>query len=39
MAPLLDVLMTLLHWGAAGWGAALQQRERVYRRVPWRCMQ
>lgn len=34
MAPLLDVLMTLLHWGAAGWRRVLQQRERVHRRVP-----
>ena len=30
MAPLLDLLITLLHWGAAGWRGVLQERERVY---------
>lgn len=30
MAPLLDVLITLLHWGAAGWRQMLQQREELY---------
>ena len=30
MAPLLDVLMTLLEWGASGWKRQLQQREAVY---------
>ena len=29
MAPLLDVLMTLLHWGAPGWAAALAAREEL----------
>ena len=31
MSPLLDVLITLLHWGAKGWQRVLQQRENVYR--------
>ena len=31
MSPLLDVLMTLLHWGAAGWRNQLQQRENLYK--------
>lgn len=31
MSPLLDVLMTLLHWGAAGWRSQLQQRENLYK--------
>ena len=31
MSPLLDVLITLLQWGADGWEKALQQREEVYR--------
>ena len=31
MSPLLDVLMTLLHWGASGWRAQLQQREGLYK--------
>ena len=31
MSPLLDVLITLLHWGAQGWQRVLQQREDVYR--------
>jgi O-phospho-L-seryl-tRNASec:L-selenocysteinyl-tRNA synthase len=30
MSPLLDLLITLLHWGAAGWHQALQQREELY---------
>ena len=30
MAPLLDVLMTLLHLGASGWRAALGEREELY---------
>ncbi|KAI3436767.1 hypothetical protein D9Q98_006179 [Chlorella vulgaris] len=30
MAPLLDLLITLLHWGAAGWQAVLQRREQLY---------
>ena len=30
MAPLLDLLITLLHWGAAGWQQVLQQREELY---------
>jgi O-phospho-L-seryl-tRNASec:L-selenocysteinyl-tRNA synthase len=30
IAPLLDVLLTLLHWGASGWRAALQAREEVF---------
>ena len=30
MAPLLDLLITLLHWGAAGWRAALARREALY---------
>lgn len=30
MAPLLDLLITLLHWGAAGWRAVLAQREGLY---------
>jgi O-phospho-L-seryl-tRNASec:L-selenocysteinyl-tRNA synthase len=30
MAPLLDLLMTLLHLGADGWRAALRAREEVY---------
>ena len=30
MAPLLDVLMTLLHWGAPGWAAALGAREELF---------
>ena len=29
MAPLLDLLITLLHWGAAGWRRELQQREEL----------
>ena len=33
MSPLLDVLITLLHWGAQGWQRVLQQREDVYRCV------
>ena len=33
MSPLLDVLITLLQWGADGWSKVLQQREEVYR---WR---
>ena len=33
MSPLLDVLITLLHWGAEGWQRVLQQREDVYRCV------
>ncbi len=31
MSPLLDVLITLLQWGADGWNKVLQQREGVYR--------
>ena len=31
MSPLLDVLMTLLHWGAAKWRNQLQQREDLYK--------
>lgn len=30
MSPLLDLLITLLHWGAAGWRSVLQQREELY---------
>jgi O-phospho-L-seryl-tRNASec:L-selenocysteinyl-tRNA synthase len=30
MAPLLDLLMTLLHWGDSGWRAALRAREDVF---------
>ena len=30
MSPLLDLLITLLHWGAAGWRRVLQERERLY---------
>lgn len=30
MAPLLDVLMTLLHWGARGWAEALAAREGLH---------
>ena len=30
MAPLLDVLITLLHWGADGWRDMLQKREELY---------
>jgi O-phospho-L-seryl-tRNASec:L-selenocysteinyl-tRNA synthase len=29
MAPLLDLLITLLHWGAEGWRAALTAREAL----------
>ncbi len=29
MAPLLDLLMTLLHWGAEGWRRELQEREEL----------
>ena len=31
MSPLLDVLITLLQWGADGWQQVLRQREEVYR--------
>ena len=30
MAPLLDVLMTLLHLGSKGWASALSDREELY---------
>lgn len=30
MSPLLDLLITLLHWGAAGWRDALARREALY---------
>ena len=30
MAPLLDVLMTLLHWGARGWADVLAAREGLH---------
>jgi len=30
MTPLLDLLTTLLYWGAAGWREKLQQREELY---------
>lgn len=30
MSPLLDVLVTLLHWGASGWCAALAAREDLF---------
>jgi O-phospho-L-seryl-tRNASec:L-selenocysteinyl-tRNA synthase len=30
MAPLLDVLITLLHFGAAGWERVLNQREQLH---------
>lgn len=30
MTPLLDLLATLLYWGAAGWRQQLQQREELY---------
>ena len=30
MSPLLDVLVTLLHWGASGWCAALAAREALF---------
>ena len=29
MAPSLDLLITLLHWGASGWTKILQDRERL----------
>lgn len=29
MAPSLDLLITLLHWGASGWTKVLQARERL----------
>ena len=29
MAPSLDLLITLLHWGAAGWSKVLQEREEL----------
>lgn len=31
MAPLLDVLITLLQWGESGWRTVLQQREALFR--------
>jgi O-phospho-L-seryl-tRNASec:L-selenocysteinyl-tRNA synthase len=30
MTAHLDLLVTLLHWGAAGWKRVLQQREELY---------
>lgn len=30
MTPLLDLLTTLLYWGAAGWREKLQQREELF---------
>ena len=30
MAPLLDLLLTLLHWGGSGWRAALRSREEIF---------
>lgn len=30
MTPLLDLLCTLLYWGAPGWRQQLQQREALY---------
>lgn len=30
MAPLLDLLITLLHWGEEGWRGVLQRREELY---------
>eukprot|EP00887_Chlorella_sp_A99_P001435 scaffold8.g1435.t1 len=30
MSPLLDLLITLLHWGAAGWRCVLAQREALH---------
>lgn len=30
MTPLLDLLTTLLYWGASGWRGKLQQREELY---------
>jgi O-phospho-L-seryl-tRNASec:L-selenocysteinyl-tRNA synthase len=30
MSPLLDLLITLLHWGAPGWRQVLQQREQLH---------
>ena len=30
MAPLLDVLITLLHWGAQGWRGVLQTRATLF---------
>ena len=30
MSPLLDLLITLLHWGATGWRRMLQQREQLH---------
>lgn len=29
-APLVDLLVTLLHWGAEGWGRVLEEREALY---------
>lgn len=30
MSPLLDLLITLLHWGQTGWQKVLQERESLY---------
>jgi O-phospho-L-seryl-tRNASec:L-selenocysteinyl-tRNA synthase len=30
MAPLLDLLLTLLHWGGSGWRAVLRSREELF---------
>jgi hypothetical protein len=35
MTPLLDLLATLLYWGAAGWREKLQQREELYVYLRW----
>lgn len=39
MAPLLDLLITLLHWGASGWRAVLAQREALYAYAQQRLQQ
>lgn len=39
MAPLLDLLITLLHWGASGWRAVLVQREALYAYAQQRLQQ
>ncbi|PRW56294.1 O-phosphoseryl-tRNA(Sec) selenium transferase [Chlorella sorokiniana] len=39
VAPLLDLLITLLHWGASGWRAVLAQREALYAYAQQRLQQ
>lgn len=39
MAPLLDLLITLLHWGASGWRSVLAQREALYSYAQQRLQQ